>query len=1288
MKSLYNRKKLNSFIVITLTAALVLTSLFAIPPIAAGTGAEAGTETASDFVAYGTEPEATPAAPLSYQPANYPSPYPWSETLSPTSGDYIADSYGLTPNNHVFEDVTIERLEDVLTSAGDYYVLFGTPKNETAQKVLSEINAQAQADGITKIYHFSPILDNYYLDITSTDPAISNLGSPITSVNYANAPNAPVGATSLTHTIGNVWTYIKYFLPNDAQGDIIRAYKSENTLLFRIHKNNATDLASQAAISAIYQLTPGGISGFNSTTEKAKVHTVFGGGTIVAGNVRTNYDFFKRAYKDVLVQKNAITDAKYPGGAGFNVKYYSYPALFNLVNSPGEHAIFFGGFDCSNTKASFGWAAERAKVHNRTIYYSSGTLGGGVRFQYGDLYNERLASTSNAWINVRAGQRTSDVVPSDDIYTNVGHLYGALSSYFGDNFYTQDSSNVAIQLATSGSAVTAQSVFYYKDGYNAGTGTATKRPGSALTGPFDAPRYQYPFLFSYNKDYADPVSISTTAIQYGERAITSANATDGIAKTLPALTEYMLSIERLDAIWATGWEFGEPVPTYDIPGVSSAAQKKLHFDGLSDYDKILNPSYLAAVRDGTLTTYPVTFKPQGSEFTQTTESVVAYSTIDSAFSVPSRAGYTFDGWYSETESDKLLGGYNIVTQSLTLRAHWKVNVTIDLGGGTTTISPEEIGTTIGAITKPTKADSLFNGWTLNGSTPPDNTVINAPIILTANWIRDNAIDGEPVTGGLINNVISGIGVTPSLENGRGPNLRNVTTVGFGGKQWNVIGYYPKGGTYKGVVTSSAVRENSLTLLLAKGFSYPNGPFSSYEQDETTYNDYGSSALKTTLETIVSGLSAGEQSLILPRELKVEEYIDIAPYSDGISDNTLSPTSVTGAKFWPLSTQEATKVAYEVRAFSGSYYLRTPGHNPHYLGNVSAASSIGYSGSATWGTTEPHTSGVRPAFIQDLSKVIFTSAAVGGKSGSVSATLPTAPKIAGNANAPIKLTVLDSALNLSSIKPTATAGRTITLNYTGKNAAATLSAIVKSSDGTVKNYGKLSTSTAAAGSAKVTVPTNFNATGGDKLYVFAERINGDNFTDFAGTPILVNTSSINAAAAFAKSPVPVISGKINVGKTLTAKVGTWSPVPAFTYQWYASGKAIAGAKSATYKLTSASLGKKITVKVTGTKAGYQATTKTSAATAKVTAIFAKSPVPKISGTAKVGKKLKAKVGTWSPKPKFTYQWYAGGKAIKGATKATLKLKKAQKGKKITVKVTAKKTNYATKTKASKATAKVK
>ncbi|MFT3887459.1 MAG: hypothetical protein QM713_04755 [Arachnia sp.] len=176
--------------------------------------------------------------------------------------------------------------------------------------------------------------------------------------------------------------------------------------------------------------------------------------------------------------------------------------------------------------------------------------------------------------------------------------------------------------------------------------------------------------------------------------------------------------------------------------------------------------------------------------------------------------------------------------------------------------------------------------------------------------------------------------------------------------------------------------------------------------------------------------------------------------------------------------------------------------------------------------------------------------------------------------------------------------------------------------------------------------------------------------------------------FAKTATPTISGTAKVGKKLTAKTGTWSPTAAFSYQWYRNGKAISKATSSTYTLTSSDKGTTITVKVTGKKAGYVTVAKTSKKTATVKAGTFTTKTPTISGTAKVGKKLTAKTGTWSPKPSFSYQWYRNGSKIKGATKSTYTLKKSDRRKKITVKVTGKKSGYTTASKTSKATSTVK
>ncbi|UOQ88482.1 hypothetical protein MUN74_14550 [Agromyces endophyticus] len=184
----------------------------------------------------------------------------------------------------------------------------------------------------------------------------------------------------------------------------------------------------------------------------------------------------------------------------------------------------------------------------------------------------------------------------------------------------------------------------------------------------------------------------------------------------------------------------------------------------------------------------------------------------------------------------------------------------------------------------------------------------------------------------------------------------------------------------------------------------------------------------------------------------------------------------------------------------------------------------------------------------------------------------------------------------------------------------------------------------------------------------------------------NIRAIKQSAATAKVATvatPTISGTAAVGSTLTAKPGTWTSGTVFSYQWYASGTAITGATASTFKLTSAQAGKTVTVTVKGALSGYTTVSKSSAATAKVATVA----TPTISGTAAVGSTLTAKPGTWTTGTTFSYQWYASGTAISGATSSTFKLTSLQKGKTITVKVTGSLSGYPTIAKTSAATAAV-
>lgn len=184
----------------------------------------------------------------------------------------------------------------------------------------------------------------------------------------------------------------------------------------------------------------------------------------------------------------------------------------------------------------------------------------------------------------------------------------------------------------------------------------------------------------------------------------------------------------------------------------------------------------------------------------------------------------------------------------------------------------------------------------------------------------------------------------------------------------------------------------------------------------------------------------------------------------------------------------------------------------------------------------------------------------------------------------------------------------------------------------------------------------------------------------GYTVTARTSATTAMvdnAVFTAKPAPTISGTAKVGQTLQANAGAWKPTPtAFAYQWRRNGKAISGATASGYTVAAADAGAKLTVSVTASRDGYNAATATSKATAEVADGTITAPTIKISGTAKVGKTVKAVMGTWTPSGvKLSYQWYRGSDPIEKATSASYLLTSSDIGNRISVKVSGALDGYA-------------
>ncbi|WP_020017785.1 hypothetical protein [Promicromonospora sukumoe] len=172
------------------------------------------------------------------------------------------------------------------------------------------------------------------------------------------------------------------------------------------------------------------------------------------------------------------------------------------------------------------------------------------------------------------------------------------------------------------------------------------------------------------------------------------------------------------------------------------------------------------------------------------------------------------------------------------------------------------------------------------------------------------------------------------------------------------------------------------------------------------------------------------------------------------------------------------------------------------------------------------------------------------------------------------------------------------------------------------------------------------------------------------------------------PRPAIVGSATPGATLTASRPPAVPTPdSVTYRWRLDGESIRGATRSTLTMRSEWKGHEITVSTTVKEPGYLDATLTSPA-ARVGAAYTKSPTPVISGTKRVGSTLTVTRGTWSPSPSsFSFQWYADGRAIAGATASKYTLRGTDYKKEITVTARTYRAGYGTVLRRSAATAEV-
>ncbi|MEA4943289.1 MAG: leucine-rich repeat domain-containing protein [Propionicimonas sp.] len=165
----------------------------------------------------------------------------------------------------------------------------------------------------------------------------------------------------------------------------------------------------------------------------------------------------------------------------------------------------------------------------------------------------------------------------------------------------------------------------------------------------------------------------------------------------------------------------------------------------------------------------------------------------------------------------------------------------------------------------------------------------------------------------------------------------------------------------------------------------------------------------------------------------------------------------------------------------------------------------------------------------------------------------------------------------------------------------------------------------------------------------------------------------------------------VGATIGARYTTgWKPAPTkVSYQWYRDVNSIPGATGQNYVATTKDVGHRLRVRARASRDGYHPATAWSGYTQKVrSASFRAAPRPTITGSAKTGQKLTVTVPRREPAATtVSYQWYRDAKKIAKATRPSYTLTAADKGRRVSVRVTYKAPGIRTEQMFSKKTAKV-